>query len=101
MKLRKIPQRKCVTCQKTLTKKEMIRIVRTPEGEVALDLTSKKNGRGAYVCGRYEGFVKARKSKALERALKISIPPEKYDELDQQFLQWKDKYTDVKCENNQ
>jgi hypothetical protein len=97
VKVKKIPQRKCVVCQKTLSKREMVRIVRTPEGAVEPDPTGKKNGRGAYICGDAEAFKKARKTKAFERALKVSLTPEQYDELEQQFVALLDKYKSVRC----
>ncbi|GAA3406572.1 RNase P modulator RnpM [Paenibacillus hodogayensis] len=97
MKVRKVPQRKCTICQKTLSKREMLRIVRTPEGEVELDLTGKKNGRGAYICGDAEAFKKARKTKAFERALKVTLSPEQYDNLEQSFLAVQGKFKSVSC----
>lgn len=97
MKVRKVPQRKCIVCQKTLSKREMLRVVRTPEGEVELDPTGKKNGRGAYICGDAEAFKKARKTKAFERALKVSLTPEQHDMLEQSFLTVQDKFKSVSC----
>lgn len=76
----------------------MVRVVRTPEGRVELDPTGKKNGRGAYLCGRWEGFQQARKSKALERALKVAITPDMYAELEAQFAEIRTKYEGVPCE---
>lgn len=100
MKQRKIPQRKCVTCQKMLSKKEMVRIVRSPEGEVSVDLTGKKNGRGAYLCGRSDSFKLARKNKVLDRALKVNISQEIYDQLEEEFIRFNEKYASVKCERS-
>jgi len=97
VKVRKVPQRKCIVCQKTLSKREMLRIVRTPEGEVELDLTGKKNGRGAYICGDAEAFKKARKTKAFERALKVSLSSEQYDGLEHAFSVVQDKFKSVSC----
>lgn len=97
MKVRKVPQRKCIVCQKTLSKREMLRIVRTPEGQVELDPSGKKNGRGAYLCGDAEAFKKARKTKAFERALKVNLTPEQYDELERSFAAVQDKYKSVSC----
>ena len=62
-------------------KKEMLRILRTAEGEILLDISGKKNGRGAYVCRSRECFEKAVKNKGLERSLKIKIPEETYESL--------------------
>ena len=67
-KVKKIPQRQCVGCREMKDKKALLRIVRTPEGEILLDSTGKKSGRGAYVCPDPECLKKARKSRALERA---------------------------------
>ena len=71
MKPRKVPLRKCVACQETKPKKALIRVVRTPDEQVAIDLTGKKAGRGVYLCGKVACFKFAKKSKALDRALKI------------------------------
>ena len=76
-----IPLRKCTGCQEMKTKKEMLRILRTAEGEILLDMTGKKNGRGAYVCRSRECFEKAVKNNGLERSLKIKIPEETYESL--------------------
>jgi predicted RNA-binding protein YlxR (DUF448 family) len=100
MKVRKIPQRKCIACQKMLSKKEMVRIVRTPDGAIEVDLTGKKNGRGAYICGKTVGFALAKKQRSLERALKTNIDPDVYDELEQLFARMNDNFRDVECELN-
>ncbi|MEW5783867.1 MAG: YlxR family protein [Bacillota bacterium] len=76
MKPRKIPLRICVGCQERKPKKELVRIVRTPEGAVILDLTGKKSGRGVYICPRRECFKKALKAKRLEKNLERSISEE-------------------------
>ena len=68
-KIKKVPQRKCVGCGEMKDKKSLLRIVRSPEGEISLDLTGKKSGRGAYVCRSRECIKKAVKEKRLERAL--------------------------------
>lgn len=78
---RKIPMRKCVACQENKPKKELIRIVRTPEGEVTVDLTGKKSGRGAYICNDPACFDKAKKKKVLSNHLSVPISDEIYDEL--------------------
>lgn len=78
---RKMPQRKCVGCQEMKNKKELIRVIRTAEGEFLLDATGKKNGRGAYLCPSRECFQKAVKSRGLERSFKQAIPKEVYDAL--------------------
>ena len=96
MKQRKIPLRKCVVCQEMKAKKELIRVVRTPEGEVLIDLTGKKSGRGAYLCGRLACFKQAGKSKALDRALKAPVSPEIYQRLAQEFIKVEDEFIAAK-----
>ena len=86
-KPRKIPQRQCVGCRTMKDKKALVRVVKTPENEVVLDLTGKKSGRGAYVCPAMECLKKARKSRALERAFELSIPDEVYDAMEAQMEQ--------------
>ena len=87
VKPRKIPQRQCVGCRTMMDKKALVRVVKTPENEVVLDLTGKKSGRGAYVCPAMECLKKARKSRALERAFELSIPDEVYDAMEAQMEQ--------------
>lgn len=82
---KKIPMRKCVGCQEMKNKKEMIRVIRTKEGEFLLDTTGRKNGRGAYLCCSGECFRKAVKSKGLERSFKQAIPKEVYAELEKEM----------------
>lgn len=77
--------RQCVGCREMKPKKELIRVVRSPEGEVSLDFKGKKPGRGAYVCPDPECLKKARKSKALERAFSAALPPEVYEALEGQM----------------
>ena len=77
--------RRCVGCQEMKNKKEMIRVIRTPEGEFELDATGKKNGRGAYLCPSRECLEKAVKSKGLERSFKQAIPPEVYSRLEKEM----------------
>ena len=84
-KVRKIPQRQCVGCREMKNKKELIRVLRTPEGEILMDATGRKNGRGAYLCFSKECLSKARKNRGLERSLKTSIPPEVYDSLEKEL----------------
>lgn len=78
---KKIPQRLCVGCQQLKTKKELLRVVRTPDDEVVLDITGKRSGRGAYVCCNEQCLAKAFKEKRLERALKRTIEPQVYEQL--------------------
>ena len=78
---KKIPLRKCVATGEMFPKKEMIRIVRSKEGEVSVDLTGKKSGRGAYVSKTIEAVNQAKKKNSLANHLEASIPNEIYDEL--------------------
>ena len=80
--MRKIPMRKCVVTQERFPKKELIRVVRTHEKTVEIDLTGKKNGHGAYIQKSLETLALAKKNKALQRALEIEIPEEVYQELE-------------------
>ena len=80
--MRKIPIRKCVVTQERFPKKELIRVVRTPEGEIVVDPTGKKNGHGAYVSRSKQTIEKARKNHALDRALETTIPQEIFDQLE-------------------
>lgn len=79
--VKKIPTRKCTGCQEMKSKREMLRVLRTPEGEIVVDATGRKNGRGAYLCHSMECLEKARKNKGLERSLKCAIPDETYESL--------------------
>ena len=81
MKMKKIPQRTCIGCGQVKDKKELIRIVRSPEGAVSLDRSGKKPGRGAYVCPEAACITKAIQSKSLEKALQVKISPEIKDTL--------------------
>jgi predicted RNA-binding protein YlxR (DUF448 family) len=92
LKPRKIPQRKCVACQEMMPKKELIRVVRSPEGDILIDLTGKKPGRGAYLCGKVSCFKLAKKSKAFERALKAPVSPDIYDRLELDFIKVEDEF---------
>ena len=78
---KKIPMRQCLGCREMKPKRELIRVVRSPEGEISLDFRGKANGRGAYLCPNGDCLKKAIRAKALERALETSIPAEIYDRL--------------------
>ncbi len=78
---RKIPMRKCTGCEEMKNKRDMIRVLKTSEGEIVLDVTGKKNGRGAYLCFSKECYEKAVKNKGLERSLKTNIPQDVYETL--------------------
>lgn len=84
---RKIPVRMCSGCAEHLPKKELVRVVRTPQGAVELDLTGKKAGRGAYVCPNPACLKKARKARRIERALQCAIPDEVYDRMEREMEQ--------------
>ena len=86
MRPRRVPLRKCVACGEMMPKKELIRVVRTPADEVQIDLTGKKAGRGAYLCGKVNCFRLARKSKALDRALNRQVGDQIHDQLEQDFI---------------
>jgi len=92
MKQRKIPLRKCVACQEMMPKRELIRIVRTPEEEILIDLKGKQSGRGAYLCGKLSCFKLAKKTKALDRALKGAVSSEIYDRLGTDFVKVEDEF---------
>ena len=82
---KKIPLRQCVGCREMKPKKELIRVVKSPEGEVSLDFKGKKPGRGAYLCPNGECLKRSRKSKALERAFSLPIPDDVYASLETQM----------------
>ncbi len=77
----KNPERLCLACRMKSGKRELIRVIRTPDGEVRIDPTGRANGRGAYVCPNPECIGKLRKSGALSRSLKSTVPEEIYEEL--------------------
>ena len=82
---KKIPLRQCLGCRDMKPKKELIRVVRSPDGEISLDFKGKASGRGAYLCPEPACLKKAVRAKALERALSVSIPPEIYEKLREQM----------------
>ncbi len=79
---KKIPMRKCIGCNESKPKKELVRVVKSPEGEISVDLTGKKSGRGAYICPNAECLKKARKSRRLERLFETEIPDSIYEEAE-------------------
>lgn len=81
MKVKKIPMRTCIISREKLPKQELIRIVRTPEGNVIIDETGKQNGRGAYLKKDLQIFEKARKNKILNKQLEIEVPDSIFEEL--------------------
>lgn len=78
---KKISLRKCVACQEMFSKKDLVRIVKTPENKILIDPSGKQNGRGAYICKQGACFEKAEKTKALARSLSCQIDPEVYQDL--------------------
>jgi predicted RNA-binding protein YlxR (DUF448 family) len=81
MKIKKVPLRKCVVTQERFEKKNLMRIVRTPEGEVIFDLTGKANGRGVYLSKSKDVIAKAKKTNVLKKHLEVEIPESLYDDL--------------------
>ena len=78
---KKTPERRCTGCGETLPKKDLIRVVREPDGAISIDLVGKKSGRGAYICKDAKCLATAQKAKRLERAFECSIPEEVYERL--------------------
>lgn len=96
VKTKKVPMRKCSGCGEMFPKKDLVRVVKTPDimddegnivekGQVCLDLTSKKSGRGAYVCKNIDCLKKARKAKRIERSLNTDIPSQVYDQMEREI----------------
>ena len=85
MKKKKIPERRCVGCQGTFEKRELLRVVRSPDGVISIDFTGKKSGRGAYLCKSEACLKKAKKSGILKRALECEISEEIYAELEKEI----------------
>ena len=88
---KKIPMRKCVGCQEMKSKKEMLRVIRSQEGEFLLDATGKKNGRGAYLCPSSDCLAKAIRQKGLERSFKQAIPQDVYEMLEREMREIESK----------
>ncbi len=91
MKSNKIPMRQCIGCREMKPKRGLLRILRTPEGELTVDPTGKKNGRGAYLCSDPQCFAKARKSRALERSFQMSISQDVYERLEREWEAFEEK----------
>ena len=83
--MKKIPLRMCTGCGEMKPKKELVRVVRSKEEEISLDLTGRKAGRGAYVCPNLECLRKARKTRKIERSLDVKIPDELYDAMEKEM----------------
>lgn len=82
---KKIPMRQCVGCREMKEKRELIRVVKSPDGEISLDFKGKKPGRGAYLCPDPECLKRGRKARALERAFETAVPAEVYQTLEEQM----------------
>ena len=87
----KVPLRQCVGCREMKSKRDMIRILKTPEGEFMLDPTGRKNGRGAYICRNAQCLAKAQTSTALDRSFRMSIPMEVYESLEREWEEIEEK----------
>ena len=85
---KKIPMRQCLGCSQHKSKKEMLRVLRTPEGEIMLDFTGKKSGRGAYICYDLKCLKTARKSGRIEKNLDVAIPEEIYDRMESELKEY-------------
>lgn len=85
MKTKKVPLRMCTGCGEMFDKRTLVRIVKSPDGEISLDLTGKKSGRGAYVCKNPDCLTKARKKKALERAFSVQISEDVYNAMEEEM----------------
>lgn len=83
--------RNCVGCMESKSKNELIRVIKTPEGDVVVDITGRKNGRGAYICPSAGCLKKARKTKAIARSLDTIIPDEVYEDIERQMLAFETK----------
>lgn len=82
---KKIPMRMCLGCNEMISKREMIRVVKSKDGEISLDLTGKKSGRGAYICRKAECFRKARKAHRFEKSFSCAISEELYDGMEREL----------------
>ena len=82
---KKVPERRCVGCMGTFEKRDLIRVLRSPEGEISIDFTGKKSGRGAYLCKKEACFRKARKTGVIHRQLNCEITEELYEELEKEI----------------
>lgn len=80
--MKKIPMRKCLATNESFPKKDLLRIVRTPQGDVKVDVTGKLNGKGAYISKSAEALKLAKQNKVLNKALEVNIPQEVYDEIE-------------------
>ena len=86
-KVKKIPMRQCLGCNEHKPKRELLRVVRSPEGEISLDFVGKKSGRGAYLCRDVKCLKKARKSRRIDKSLECEIPETVYDAMEQELTE--------------
>ena len=84
-KVKKIPMRQCMGCNEHKPKNELLRVIRTPEGEIVLDFTGKRSGRGAYICKSKACLARARKSHRIDRTLECTVPEEVYDRMEREL----------------
>ena len=89
IKVKRIPERRCTGCGEHFPKSDLIRVLRTPEGEIVLDVTGKRSGRGAYICKNSSCLKKARKARRIETSLECRIPDEVYDRLEEELASGK------------
>ena len=87
MAVKKVPMRKCVGCSEMKTKRELIRVVKNAQGEISLDLTGKKPGKGAYICHSLDCYKAAVKAKRFERAFSCAIPQEVYEKMQEELAE--------------
>ena len=85
MKEKKVPLRMCTGCGDHKPKRELVRVVKSPEGEISLDLTGRKSGRGAYICPSIECLAKAKKARRLEKAFSCQIPDDVYAAMEKEL----------------
>ena len=85
IKVKKIPMRQCMGCNEHKPKSELLRVIRTPEGEIVLDFTGKRSGRGAYICKSKTCLVRARKSRRIDRTLECAVPDAVYDRMEKEL----------------
>lgn len=85
MKNKKVPVRQCIGCGEMKHKKEMMRVLKDAEGNISLDVTGRKNGRGAYLCISEDCLLKAKKNRGLERSLRVRIPEQIYESLEEAY----------------
>lgn len=83
--MQKVPERQCIGCRESKNKKELIRIVKTPEGDIVLDKLGRRNGRGAYLCDNPKCLKKAKERKALSRSFRMEVPDSIYEELEREW----------------